>query len=244
MSYDLKNKTALVTGSTDGLGRLLALELAKSGANLIVHGRTQEKVDPIVSELKSINNQGEYSSVICDLNNPESIYSAFSSLKHLDILINDAGVWLEGETVDAPPEKIIEVLHVNLLAPLLVTRAVLPLLQKSKFSQILNISSIAGVTLPEGYYHSIYTAYTATKWGLQSFTEAMAKEFDNKNIRVMGYYPGGMETKLFKKAGNDYKVHEPWMFDPQESVEAMVFMLTRDPKINIKRMDLINHLQK
>jgi hypothetical protein len=60
----------------------------------------------------------------------------------------------------------------------------------------------------------------------------------------MGYYPGGMETKLFKKAGIPYKTHEPWMFDPQESVEAIIFMLTRDPKLNIKRMDLINHLQK
>jgi short-subunit dehydrogenase len=59
----------------------------------------------------------------------------------------------------------------------------------------------------------------------------------------MGYYPGGMETKLFKKAGNDYKEHEPWMFDPQESVEAIIFMLTRNKKINVKRMDLINQLE-
>ena len=59
----------------------------------------------------------------------------------------------------------------------------------------------------------------------------------------MGYYPGGMETELFKKAGIGYKKHEPWMFDPQESVDAILFMLTRDPKLNIKRLDLINHLQ-
>lgn len=241
MSFDLKGKTALVTGSTDGLGRLLALELARQGANVIVHGRSQERIDPILAEINSLNTQATHTSIVCDFNNPESIYPTFSALKNLDILINDAGVWLEGDTVNATPEKIIEVLHVNLLAPLLVARAVLPLLQKSAFGQILNISSVAGVEIPSGYFHTIYSA---SKFGIQAFSEAMAKEFDNQNIRVMGYYPGGMETKLFKKAGNDYKTHEPWMFDPQQSVEAMIFMLTRDPKINVKRMDLINHLQK
>lgn len=79
---------------------------------------------------------------------------------------------------------------------------------------------------------------------MQAFSEALAKEFDNKNLRVMGYYPGGMATNFFKKANMPYKQVEPWMFDPQESVDAMIFMLTRNPKINIKRLDLINHLQK
>ena len=122
---------------------------------------------------------------------------------------------------------------------MLITRALLPAMLKSPYSQILNTSSIAGVTLPEGYYHTIYTA---TKWGLQAFTEAMAKEYEGKNLRIMGYYPGGMNTKLFVKGGINYKENEPWMFDPQESVEAIIFMLTRNPKVSLKRMDLINHL--
>jgi len=178
--------------------------------------------------------------VVCDLNKPESIHEAFTQVKNLDILVNNAGVWQEGNTIEVDPNKIIEVLNVNLGAPMLVTRTLLPVLLKSSFSQILNTSSIAGVTLPEGYYHTIYTA---TKWGLQAFTEAMAKEYDGKNLRVMGYYPGGMNTKLFVKGGIDYKEDESWMFDPQESVEALIFMLTRNPKINLKRMDLINHLE-
>ncbi|EKD80747.1 MAG: Short chain dehydrogenase [uncultured bacterium] len=240
MSHDLKNKTVLVTGSTDGLGRLLALELARQGANAIVHGRTVEKTNKIIQELKEINSVGMFSSVVCDLNKPESIHEAFTQVKNLDILVNNAGVWQEGNTIEVDPNKIIEVLNVNLGAPMLVTRTLLPVLLKSSFSQILNTSSIAGVTLPEGYYHTIYTA---TKWGLQAFTEAMAKEYDGKNLRVMGYYPGGMNTKLFVKGGIDYKEDESWMFDPQESVEALIFMLTRNPKINLKRMDLINHLE-
>lgn len=227
MSFSLKNKNILITGSTDGLGKKLATALLQEGANVIIHGRDKDKV-------------GE-GGIVCDFNNPESITKAFSNINKLDVLINNAGTWLEGNTVDATPEKILELVNVNLASYLLVTRTLLPVLEKSEFGQILNVVSVAGIEIPFDYYHTIYSA---TKFGLQGFSEAIAKEFGNKNIRVMGFYPGGMETPLFKKAGNDYDDHEPWMFDPQESVEAITFMLTRDPKVNIKRMDLINHLQK
>lgn len=241
MAYDLKNKTVLVTGSTDGLGKLLALELARRGSNVIVHGRTSDKTEPILKELQKINESGSYYSIVCDLNKPATITSSFAEIKQLDILVNNAGVWQEGNTIEVDPGKIIEVTNVNLTAPMLITRALLPVLLKSPYSQILNTSSIAGVTLPEGYYHTIYTA---TKWGIQAFSEAMAKEYDGKNLRVMGYYPGGMNTKLFVKSGINYKENESWMFDPQESVEAIIFMLTRNPKISLKRMDLINQLEQ
>ena len=241
MTYDLKNKTVLITGSTDGLGRLLSLQLAREGANVIVPGRSPEKTESVLTELQAINPQGTFSSIVCDLSKPETIVEAFTGIKQLDILVNNAGIWQEGNTVEEAPERIIEVTNVNLSSPMVLTRVLLPTLLDSPYSQILNTSSIAGVTLPEGYYHTIYTA---TKWGLQAFTEAMAKEYDGKNLRVMGYYPGGMNTKLFVKGGIDYKENEPWMFDPQESVEAIIFMLTRNPKVSLKRMDLINHLNQ
>jgi short-subunit dehydrogenase len=240
MPTSLSQKTALVTGSTDGLGKLIAVELAKQGANVIVHGRSEEKVQSVIEELKKINADGQHTGITCDFNTPSEIEKKFSGIAQIDILINNAGVWLEGNTVDSSLEKIHELVHVNLVAPLLLTRVLLPVLKKADFAQILNVSSIAGVEIPVGYYH---TVYSATKFGVQAFSEALAKEFDNTNVRVMGYYPGGMDTKLFAKAGLDYKESEPWMFDPQESVDAIVFMLTRSSKINVKRMDLINYQQ-
>ena len=189
MSYDLKGKTILVTGSTDGLGRLLVLELAHQGANVIIHGRSRDKLDQLLNELKQINSDGYFSSIECDLRQVNIISTTFAQLNKLDILVNNAGIWQEGNTIEESPEKIIEVTNVNLTAPMLISRTLLPVLLKSPFGQILNISSIAGVTLPEGYYHTIYTA---TKWGLQAF---------------------------------------------------IIFMLTRDQKVSLKRMDLINHLE-
>ncbi len=239
MALSLANKTVLITGATDGLGKHIASALAQQGTHLIIHGRNEEKVQQTVSHLKEVNASINVQHIVCDLNKPEKITEHFSTIQNVDVLINNAGVWLEGNTLEAQSEKIIELTHVNLLAPLLITRTVLPSLLKSDFAQILNIVSIAGVEIPAGYYHTIYSA---VKFGLQGFSEALAKEFYSRNIRVMGYYPGGMETNLFKKAGNEYKEHEPWMFSPQESVEAILFMLTRDKKVNVKRMDLINQL--
>lgn len=241
---EINGKTVLITGATDGLGKILALNLAKMGCNLIIHGRNIEKIDSLITQIKETNPKINVETILCNLNKPETVAEAFDKVKSLDILINNAGVWAEGNTADASPEKVIELSNVNLLSYMLTTRVLLPVLQRSEFSQILNVSSIAGVEIPQGYSHSIYSAYSATKFGVQAFSEALAKEFGNTNLRVMGYYPGGMATNLFKKAGIDYKDGEPWMFDPQESVDAILFMLTRNPKVNVKRMDLINHLEQ
>lgn len=237
MSLDLKGKKVLITGSSDGLGKALAVELSKLGAKIIVHGRNEEKVDKVLNELEGDG----HSKIICDFNNPEDIDTKFSGIKELDILVNNTGVWSEGNTLDISTDKIREMISVNTTSYLLVSRILLPVLLKSEFAQILNTISVAGYEIPAGFYH---TTYTATKYALQGYTEGMAKEFENRNLRVMGYYPGGMNTELFKKAGLDYKVNEPWMFDVMESVEAIIFMLTRNKKISIKRMDLINHLQE
>lgn len=238
---DLKGQTVLITGSTDGLGKLLAKNLVEQGCNIIVHGRNEEKTQQTVFELQNINKEIKVESVVCDLNQPQEILQAFSNITGLDILVNNAGIFTEGNTVDMPVEQVIEMVNVNLLASILVTRLLLPVLQKSSFAQILFVSSVAGVELPFGYFH---TVYSATKFGMQGFAEALTKEFYDSNIRVMGFYPGGMETKIFEKAKLDYAKHEPWMFDPQESVDAMIFMLTRSKKVNLKRLDLFNHLEK
>ena len=235
MSFSLKDKRVLITGSTDGLGLSIAKELVKHKAHLIIHGRSEEKVEQTITELKKLGAE-KVESFVCDLTQTEKIAATFSEIDSLDALINNAGVWLEGNTADATPEKIIELTKVNTLAPLLITRTLLPRLLEADFGQLVNIVSVAGVEIPSGYYHTIYTA---TKFAMQGFSEGLAKEFYGKNLRVMGFYPGGMRTGIFKKAGNSYKENEPWMFDPEESAEAIAFMLTRDKSVDVKRMDLV-----
>ena len=172
MPFELINKTALVTGSTDGLGRLIALELAQKGVNVIIHGKNEKKLAEVLKELKSINENKEHDFVFCDLNHPETVKEAFSHIKDLDILINNAGLWAEGNTIDISHERIMELVNVNLASYLLVTRTLLPKLHEAEFSQLLNVVSVAGYEVPSQYFHTIYSA---TKYGLQGFSEAMAK---------------------------------------------------------------------
>jgi len=235
MALDLNNKKILITGSTDGLGRKLAIELSKLGAKIIIHGRNQEKATKVLGDLEG----NDHGILICDFNKPNEIAERFSVVKELDVLVNNAGLWSEGDTLDIDPGRILEMVNVNTASYLLATRVLLPTLLKSDFAQVLNVISVAGYEIPAGFFH---TTYTATKYALQGYSEAMAKEFENRNLRIMGYYPGGMNTELFVKAGLDYKENEPWMFDTMESVEAIIFMLTRNKKISIKRMDLVNHM--
>lgn len=236
MSLDLKNKIILITGSTDGLGKNLAIELSKLGAKIIIHGKNEQKAQ---AALGLLSGDG-HSSLIADFKNPETIKNVFSQVQSLDILVNNTGVWDENPTLEIDPDKIVEMITVNTTSYLLASRILLPVLLKSDYAQILNTVSVAGYEMPSGYSH---TTYTASKYALNGYSEAMAKEFSNKNLRVMAFYPGGMNTNIFKSAGQDYTDHEPWMFDVMESVEAMIFMLTRNKKISIKRLDLINQLE-
>ncbi len=229
MSLDLSGKIILITGATDGLGKEIAHSVSKAGAKVIIHGRTSQKVSEVVKDIPNATG------LVCDLRESNQISQVFSQIEKIDILINNAGLWLEGSITDATEEKIIELTNVNMLAPLLITRALLPKLLMSPFGQILNIVSTDGVVIPHEYFASIYIA---TKYAMQGFTEGLAKEFYTKNLRVMGYYPGGMNTKLFKKAGNR-RENESWMFDVSESVDAILYMLTRSKSVNLKRMDLV-----
>jgi short-subunit dehydrogenase len=228
---EITNKTILITGSTDGLGKDLAETFVQMQACVIVHGRDKEKVERTVQEI------GATSGIVCDFNKPETVAPAFLRINNLDILINNTGIWAEGATTEVAPDKIIELGSVNLTSHMIVTRTLLPVLQSSPFGQVLNVVSVAGIEIPFDYFHTIYSA---VKFGMQGFSEALAKEYFNTNVRIMGFYPGGMETDLFKKAGLDYKAHEPWMFELKEAREAILFMLTRGQKVNIKRLDLIN----
>lgn len=235
MSFSLANKRILITGATDGLGLAIAKELIKHKAHLIIHGRSSKRIEQTIKELHQLGAE-KVDSLLCDLTKVETIVPAFSEIDTIDVLINNAGVWQGGNFMDMSVDTITQLTHVNMLAPLSITQTLLPRLLASDFGQILTVVSLDGAVIPHEYFGAVYVA---TKYAMQGFTESLVKEFYRKNLRIMGYYPGGMRTNIFKKAKSTYKENEPWMFDPKESAEAVAFMLTRDKSVNVKRMDLI-----
>src|SRR6185312_8828070 len=105
MALSLSGKTVLITGSTDGLGKALATKLLEQHAHVIIHGRSQEKIDQTINELRELYPTHAIHSLLCDLTDTDAVKREFSTIKTLDILVNNAGVWLDGATTNASLEK-------------------------------------------------------------------------------------------------------------------------------------------
>ena len=223
---NLKNKVVLVTGSSDGLGRSLAIKLAKEGAKIALVARSEDKL----KEVKEIiGKQAEY--FICDISQPDQIKTTIAKIqkkfKSIDALINCAGVWLQGPTDQTSPEKIVAMFQANTLGLINLTSLILPILKTRPEAMILNVISDSGIDPNPNW-----GAYVGSKFAVKGFTDSLKLELKNTNIKVMAIYPGGMNTDLFFKAGNQYH-HEPWMMNKEDVTDVIIFMLTRPQDVVI-----------
>jgi 3-oxoacyl-[acyl-carrier protein] reductase len=230
----LKDKWILITGASKGLGREMALIFAEAGANLIVTARTSE----LLEELNSIivANGGECIAVAGDLRD-RTVLESVKSLcvdKQIDILVNNAGV------VDITPlegvsdERVDEVLELNLLIPIKLTKAVIGMFKARKSGVIVNVNSAGGKKpVPE------HTIYCASKYGFNGFAETLKLEIKGLGIRIITVCPGKMATELFNAAGRTMDTDA--FISPGEVARGVFYMLEMSPKcshaeLNVDRM--------
>lgn len=223
---NLKNKVVLITGASDGLGYSLAIKLAKEGAKIALVARSETKLK-LVKE--KIGNQAEY--FVCDISQPSQIKTAIFKIqkkfKTIDVLVNCAGIWLQGPTDQTSPEKIVAMFQANTLGLINLTSLVLPILKTRPEAIIFNIISDSGIDPSPDW-----SAYVGSKFAVRGFTDSLKLELKNTNIKVMNLYPGGMNTDLFIKAGNQFH-NEPWMMDKEDVANIIIFMLTQPQDIVI-----------
>lgn len=222
----LKNKVALITGGTSGLGFEIAKQLIGKGAEVIILGRSEKNVKGARTKL----NSKFVSTLVCDLRKYDQIKDALKKIERLDILINCAGI-IAYQPLDLhDPKNIKDIIDANLLGTIYATRELLPVFKKQNSGTILNVSSTSGL-MTGG--HPQQCAYIASKFGVSGFTEALKKEINDEklNVRVLGFYPGGMNTKLFAKAGMDKDTAK--FMDPVEIAEIITFMLERSESIKM-----------
>lgn len=212
----LKDKTVVITGGSDGLGFSLAKLFVSKGSKVVIIGRNKDRLDKAVKELGGVTKD-----YIADVSNLKQIQSIAEDLKEVDVLINNAGIWIEGQVADNTEEEISRAIDINLKGVIYTTKAFLPLLKKPTESHILNISSTSGLKGRDNQ-----AVYVATKFGVTGFTESLKLDLASSNIKVSGFYPGGMHTSLFEKVGKP-KNNEDWM-DTNKVAEIIVFMLERD----------------
>jgi NAD(P)-dependent dehydrogenase (short-subunit alcohol dehydrogenase family) len=192
----LAGKVALVSGASSGLGRAFALSLAEAGAKVFLAARREEKLREVVEEIHRAGGEAAYH--VVDLRVVPSIYDLVDVLlarfKRLDVLVNNAGTGYRAPLLETRRSEIAEMIETDLAAAIYLTQACLHALLKTAPSDIVNVSSIAGL---EGFAEG--TVYCAAKSGLVGFTRALAHELKPANIRVTALCPGSVETDFFER---------------------------------------------
>ncbi len=190
---DLTNKRILLTGATGGVGELVALKLAQKGANLVLVGRNQQKLNALQSSIQQAG--GQALTIQADLSQPniasQIANQATQYLGQIDLLINNAGVLDFIELQDQTDARIAEMIQTNVTALIQLTRAVLPSFQSKNQGHFVFVGSIFGSL---GFPH--FTTYCATKFAVHGFSQALRRELVNTKIGVTYIAPRGIETPM------------------------------------------------
>ena len=197
MSINLTDKVVLITGASSGFGEDAARLFAKEGCKVVLAARRLDRLQALAAEIQ--NAGGEALAIPVDVREPAEIevmvQTALDLYGRIDILFNNAGYgsvdWFE----NLDPERNIDtIIRVNLIGTMLVTRAVLPSMLEQRSGHIINMSSVAGLIAAP-----LITTYSAGKYGVRAFTDALRREVSPFGINVSGIYPGPATTEFGKK---------------------------------------------
>lgn len=200
------NKTILITGSTDGIGELTALKLAKEGHNIYVHGRNEAKLQTVISKIKEASNNKNIKGFVADFSDLEAVLKMAKQINaevlKIDVLINNAGIFKTKEVQNKNGLDIRMV--VNYLAPYVLTNAILTIVKNSEAPRIINLSSAAQSPVSEAVLtgaekDSENSTYAQSKLALTMWSFNLAKK--EPNITVIAVNPGSLlNTKMAKEA--------------------------------------------
>ncbi len=194
----LENKTAIITGTSSGIGEKTALKFSEYGAKVIGIGTNVNKLESVFEKIK----KGWFYK--CDLSNKEEIYSFLEEVKKreekIDILVNNAGVTRDNLILRMKDEDFDFVYNVNLKGTFILTKEISKLMIKQRGGVIINVSSIVGIIGNPGQVN-----YSSTKGAIIAFTKSLAKELGGRNIRCIAIAPGFIETKMTEVLSEEVK---------------------------------------
>ena len=239
-------KIWFITGSARGLGRSLTEAVLKNGAKVAATARNPQQLDDL-----KIKYPGRILPLALDVTNAkqirEAVDAAVNEFGRIDVLVNNAGFGITGAAESYSEEQVRSQLETNLYAPILITRAVLPIMRKQRAGHILQISSIGGRIGNPGL-----SMYQAAKFGLGGFSEALAKEVAPLGIHVTSVEPGGFRTEwgsesmTFAPEVEGYEASVGWMIkylrsgtfkpmgDPQKAAKVMIELVENpEPPVHL-----------
>ncbi|MBP3955713.1 SDR family NAD(P)-dependent oxidoreductase [Gemmata sp. G18] len=192
---NLSGLRVLVTGASQGIGRALVLEAAKRGCKVLAAARSQPLLDELAAEVRKTN--GVVQTVVADVTKPEDrvamVAAATQHFGGMDVLVNNAGIGATGHFMDSEPEVLRQIFETNFFGLTETTRAFLPLLKQGATPAIVNISSVVGKrALPAR------SLYSASKFAVMGFSEAIRAELAKDGIDVLVVSPGLTQTNFSK----------------------------------------------
>ena len=202
MRFDLSNKTAIVTGASQGIGETIAIEMAKSGATVFCLARNKEALDTTIKKITE--NGGKATAFSCDISNNDDFKSIILNILKeygsIDILVNNAGITKDNLLMRMSDDQWDDVLNINLKGSFTCIRSVIKHMMKKKFGRIINITSIVGITGNAGQAN-----YAASKSGLIGLTKSIAKEVASRGITANCVAPGWIETSMTDQLSTEVK---------------------------------------
>jgi NAD(P)-dependent dehydrogenase (short-subunit alcohol dehydrogenase family) len=218
---NLEGQRALVTGATSGIGRAVALQLARDGAEVLVHGRDAARGAETVAEITAFGGKARF--VAADLSDTADVQRLASDAGDVDVLINNAGIALFGPTAEFDVDAFDKMFASNVRAPFFLVSALAPGMAARGRGSIVSLSSMAGgVGLVGG------AAYGATKASLEAMTRAWAAEYSASGVRVNAIAPGPVYTptpsgpEFITALGETTPMHRA--SQPEEIAEVIAFL--------------------
>jgi NADP-dependent 3-hydroxy acid dehydrogenase YdfG len=241
---DLNGTVALITGASSGIGEATARMLAERGATVAMAARRSERLEALGKEIAGAG--GTALPVELDVGDREAAEAAVArtveELGRLDILVNNAGVMLLGPMLEAPVEEWQQMVEVNLLGLMYMTKAAVPhLLEAAEgergVADVVNISSVAGRIARRNS-----GVYNATKFGVGAFSESLRQEVTRRHLRVALVEPGAVATELQSHNRPEVKAEIEKRFEDMEVLEAediaaaIEFVVTRPPHVTVNEV--------
>ncbi len=227
----LKDKNVLITGSGQGIGRQIALAMAKEGANIAVADVNMEKTEAVAQEVKAL---GVSSMALkLDVSKGNEVISAFETFKNglgaLDILVNNAGITKDTLILRMKDEDWDAVINVNLKGTFLCSKEAVKLMVKQQYGKIISISSVVAFTGNPGQVN-----YSASKAGIVGLTKTIAKEYASRGIRANAVAPGFIQTTMTdaipEKIREEMKKSIPLgcFGTPEDVASAVIFLSSNE----------------
>jgi 3-oxoacyl-[acyl-carrier protein] reductase len=230
---NLKNKIAIVTGGTKGIGRGIAEALLHDGVQVCISARHQDEINEAVEELDAETDSRAIGHV-CDVRDSDQVRSLIDytvkELGGLDILINNAGVGIFESVEQTSPEDFRAVLETNLFGVFYCCHEAIPRMKQRGGGYIINISSLAGANP-----HPRMAAYNASKFGLNGFSEALMQEVRHDNIKVSYIMPGSVNTEFGGDSPGDEK---SWQLTPKDIAQVVIDLLHHDDRSLPSRVEI------